>query len=106
MNLYLPGPCHVRVDISRVGANGVALTAAADLGCTPSLSARASGPSSAPARKRRQRAPDGLRTLGEAAAKLGCSVKTVRGHIASGALRYVPTGLGSKRKRRMVTDAD
>jgi hypothetical protein len=56
--------------------------------------------------KVRQRAPDGLKTLAEGAAKLGCSVKTVKGYIASGALRYIAMGHGSKRQRRMLADAD
>jgi hypothetical protein len=50
--------------------------------------------------------PHGLRTPAEAAARLGCSVKTLNGHIASGALRYVITGHGEKRPRKMFTDAD
>ena len=50
--------------------------------------------------------PDGLRTMREAAARLGCSVKTLKAHIASGALGYVVIGHGSKRPRKMFTDAD
>jgi hypothetical protein len=50
--------------------------------------------------------PNGLRTLHEGAARLGCSVRTLRGHIASGALRYVVIGHGKKRPRKMLTDAD
>jgi hypothetical protein len=50
--------------------------------------------------------PDGLRTSAEAARKLRCSIKTLKGHVASGALRYVDLGLGKKRVRRMFTDAD
>jgi hypothetical protein len=61
-------------------------------------------------KKRRRRRlpapPGGLRTKAEAAAKLRCSGKTLNGHIASGALRYVAIGHGSKRPRRMFTDAD
>jgi Helix-turn-helix domain len=57
-------------------------------------------------RKPRVAPPDGLRTEREAAAKLGCSVKTLKGHVASGALAYVSIGRGSKRQRRMFTDAD
>jgi hypothetical protein len=49
--------------------------------------------------------PNGLRPEREAAAKLGCSVKTIRGHVKSGALRYVVIGHGTKRIRRMFTDA-
>jgi hypothetical protein len=54
----------------------------------------------------RARPPDGLRTKAEAAAKLGCSIKTLNGHVARGDLRYVDVGLGKKRVRRMFTDAD
>jgi hypothetical protein len=50
--------------------------------------------------------PNGLRTLHEGAARLGCSVRTLRGHIASGAISYVVIGHGKKRPRRMLTDAD
>jgi hypothetical protein len=56
--------------------------------------------------RRRVRPPDGLRTKAEAASKLGCSIKTLDGHVASGALRYVALGHGRKRPRRMFTDAD
>jgi hypothetical protein len=50
--------------------------------------------------------PGGLKSKHEAAAKLGCSIKTLDGHIATGALRYVIIGHGTKRPRRMFTDAD
>ena len=50
--------------------------------------------------------PDGLRPAAEAAAKLRCSIKTLNGHVESGALRYVVIGHGTKRPRRMFTDAD
>jgi len=50
--------------------------------------------------------PDGLLTPVEAARKLRCSVKTLFGHMASGALRYVVIGHGTKRPRRMFADAD
>jgi hypothetical protein len=61
--------------------------------------------------KRRQREPrlalpNGLHTQSEAAAKFGCSVKTLRGYVAAGRLRYVQIGHGTKRLRRMFTDAD
>jgi hypothetical protein len=49
---------------------------------------------------------DGLRTPAEAARKLRCSIKTLNGHVASGALRYVAVGHGRKRKKRMFTDLD
>jgi hypothetical protein len=55
---------------------------------------------------RQERPPDGLRTPTEAARKLGCSIKTLNGHIESGALSYVIIGHGKKRPRRMFTDAD
>jgi hypothetical protein len=51
------------------------------------------------------RPPDGLHTASEAAAKLRCSIKTLNGHIDSGALGYVIIGHGTKRPRRMFTDA-
>jgi hypothetical protein len=57
-------------------------------------------------RRPRPPVPNGLRTLAEGAAKLGCSIRTLRGHIASGALRYVVIGHGKKRPRKMLTDAD
>lgn len=57
-------------------------------------------------RKARTRPPDGLRTRTEAAAKLGCSLKTLDAHVASGALRYVALGHGRKRMWRMFADAD
>jgi hypothetical protein len=50
--------------------------------------------------------PDGLRTMRKAAARLGCSVKTLAGHIAAGALRHVVVGHGTKRRRKMLTDAE
>ena len=58
------------------------------------------------ARKQRVRCPDDPFTMAEAAAKLGCSVKTLKGHIEAGRLRYFTTGHGSKRQRKMVTAAD
>jgi hypothetical protein len=57
-------------------------------------------------RKVRVRPPDGLRTPAEAARKLGCSIKTLNGHVATGALRYVIIGHGKKRPRKMFADAD
>jgi helix-turn-helix protein len=50
--------------------------------------------------------PGGLLTSAEAAAKLGCSIKTLNGHIAAGALKYVAIGHGMKRPRKMFTAAD
>jgi excisionase family DNA binding protein len=54
----------------------------------------------------RERKPDDPMTMREAAARLGCSIKTLDGHIASGALRYVNIGHGSKRERKRITPAD
>jgi|HubBroStandDraft_6_1064221.scaffolds.fasta_scaffold1681154_1 hypothetical protein len=61
-----------------------------------------------PARKRRERPRplDGLLTADEAAARLRCSVKTLNGYVASGTVRYVAIGHGSKRPRKMFTPAD
>src|SRR5262249_7627149 len=42
--------------------------------------------------KPRIRPSDGLRTKTEAAAKLGCSTKTLDGYVSTGALRYVAVG--------------
>ena len=53
-----------------------------------------------------RKTPDDPMTMREAAAKLGCSVKTLNGHIESGALRYVNIGHGSKRQRKRITPAD
>jgi hypothetical protein len=55
---------------------------------------------------RKPRPPDGLLTRAQAAAKLNCSLRTLDGHVASGALRYVAIGHGKKRPRRMFTVAD
>ena len=61
-----------------------------------------------PKRTRRERPPEpgGLLTAAQATARLGCSVKTLLGYVASGALRYVSLGHGTKRKRKMFTPAD
>jgi hypothetical protein len=64
-----------------------------------------------PAKPRRQHkprvlVPDGLLTLAQAAGRLGCSIKTLKGHVESGALGYVVIGHGSKRPRKMFTAAD
>src|SRR5262249_23541428 len=50
--------------------------------------------------------PDGLRPPAEAARKLHCSIKTLNGHVASGALKYIAIGHGKRRTRRMFTDTD
>ncbi len=47
-----------------------------------------------------------LLTGQEAAALLRCSLKTLRGHVASGALRYVIIGHGKRRPRRMFMQSD
>ena len=63
------------------------------------------------ARRRRRhqprvRVPDGLLTMHEVAAKLRCSIKTLKSYVAAGELRYVSIGHGKKRPRKMFTDAD
>jgi hypothetical protein len=76
------------------------------------LKAAEQSPAAAPPQRARRTsnrdasAPDGLRTPAEAASKLGCSIKTLNGHIASGALGYVIIGHGKKRPRKMFTDGD
>jgi hypothetical protein len=50
--------------------------------------------------------PDGLLTPAAVARKLGCSEKTLRAHVATGDLRYVSIGKGTKRRRMMFTPAD
>src|SRR5262245_47889561 len=57
-------------------------------------------------RKPRESSPDGLKTAAQAAAKLNCSIKTLNGHVASGALKYVAIGHGKRRARKMFTDTD
>jgi hypothetical protein len=52
------------------------------------------------------RPPDGLRTKAEAAAKLGCSIKTLNAHVDARELRSVTIGHGKKRPRKRFTDAD
>jgi hypothetical protein len=56
--------------------------------------------------RQRQPVPGGLRTAAQAAAKLNMSVKTLTGHVASGALGYVIIGHGKKRPRKRFTDSD
>src|SRR5262249_49686186 len=79
--------------------------------CRDGEAYRAERQSRAPQSPRRQHKPrkllpDGLKTAAEAAAKLGCSIKTLNAHGAGGNLRYVITGHGKKRVRRMFADAD
>jgi hypothetical protein len=50
--------------------------------------------------------PDGLLTPAAAARKLGCSIKTLNAHVATGALHYVAVGHGKTRMRRMYAAAD
>src|SRR5262245_19927305 len=50
--------------------------------------------------------PGGLQTAGQAAAKLNCSIKTLKGHVKLGDLKYVVIGHGSERPRKMFTVAD
>jgi hypothetical protein len=57
-------------------------------------------------RKPRQPAPDGLKTAAQAAAKLGCSIKTLNGYVAAGTLKYIAIGHGTRRQRKMFTDVD
>jgi excisionase family DNA binding protein len=47
-----------------------------------------------------------LRTPKEVAAQLGCSLRTLRVHVQSGALRYINVGNGKKRERRMFAESD
>ena len=63
-------------------------------------------PPSSRQRKPRHPPPDGLKTAAQAAARLGCSIKTLNGHVASGALRYVDIGRGRKRRHIRFADAD
>jgi hypothetical protein len=63
-------------------------------------------PPSSRQHKPRIRPSDGLRTKAEAAAKLGCSTKTVDGYVSTGVLHYVALGHGKKRRRKMFADAD
>ena len=49
---------------------------------------------------------DGLKTLAQAARRLGISIRTLRGLITSGELRYVNVGRGKQRERVMFTDSD
>src|SRR5262245_4120187 len=62
-----------------------------------------------PQRRRRQpraNVPGGLLTAAQAAARLNISIKTLNGHVAVGALKYVAIGHGTKRQRKMFADAD
>ncbi|WP_147151693.1 helix-turn-helix domain-containing protein [Reyranella soli] len=47
-----------------------------------------------------------LRSPAEIAARLHCSPRTLAEHVRTGGLRYVIIGHGTKRPRKMFTDAD
>jgi excisionase family DNA binding protein len=49
--------------------------------------------------------PDGLKTPAQAARRLNISVRTLRGLIKSGELRYVNLGHGKQREKIMFTDS-
>jgi len=79
--------------------------------CRDGEAYRAERQSRAPQSPRRQHKPrkplpDGLKTAAEAAAKLGCSIRTLNAHVAVGDLRYVSIYKGKKRPRKMFADGD
>ena len=49
---------------------------------------------------------DGLKTKAQAARRLNISIRTLRGLVASGELRYVNVGRGKQREKMMFTDSD
>jgi excisionase family DNA binding protein len=49
---------------------------------------------------------DRLKTPAQAAQRLGVSIRTLRGLVSSGAVRYVAIGRGRQREKMMFTDAD
>lgn len=49
---------------------------------------------------------DGLKTSAQAARRLGISIRTLRGLVSSGELRYVNVGRGKQREKTMFTDND
>lgn len=49
---------------------------------------------------------DGLKTRTQAARRLGVSIRTLRGLVSSGELRYVNVGRGKQREKMMFTDND
>ena len=49
---------------------------------------------------------DGLKTPSQAARRLGISIRTLRGLVTSGDLRYVNVGRGKQREKIMFTDND
>jgi hypothetical protein len=68
--------------------------------------ARKEGMSAKPQPTKPRKTPDDLMTMRDAAARVGCGVKTFKGHVARGAVRYVIIGHGTKRPRCMFTAAD
>jgi excisionase family DNA binding protein len=50
--------------------------------------------------------PDGLKTQAQAARRLNVSIRTLRGLVDSGELRYVNIGRGKRREKMMFTDGD
>jgi excisionase family DNA binding protein len=49
---------------------------------------------------------DGLKTPSQAARRLGVSIRTLRGLVSAGDLRYVNVGRGKQREKIMFTDND
>jgi excisionase family DNA binding protein len=49
---------------------------------------------------------DGLKTPSQAARRLGISIRTLRGLVSAGDLRYVNVGRGKQREKIMFTDND
>jgi Helix-turn-helix domain len=49
---------------------------------------------------------DGLKTPAKAAQRLGVSIRTLRGLVSAGDLRYVNVGRGKQREKMMFTDSD
>lgn len=49
---------------------------------------------------------DGLKTQAQAARRLGISIRTLRGLVSAGDLRYVNVGHGKQREKIMFTDSD
>lgn len=52
-----------------------------------------------------RKGPDDLMTFREAAAQARCSIKTLKGHVASGVLKYVIIGHGAKRPHKRIKPA-
>jgi hypothetical protein len=64
------------------------------------------GMSAKPQPTKPRKTPDDLMTMSEAAAQARIGVKTFKGHVARGAVRYVILGLGTKRPRKRIAPAD